>query len=186
MVTACILHAPIEARADVSSWLTLGGGYGFQHGKERDAYDRASVFSLSTGVGTTPLGSVVVGGLVRSTTYLSLGTDFDLSARLATGGFARGQWGLAFDVGPGWRSWKLATNYGHFPLHAMLLVGGPWGLQAGIGGDVTSIDGGPGARGAVAVLEIDLLRLTVMRQGSTDRWWENPSPAGGRLPRDSQ
>jgi hypothetical protein len=36
------------------------------------------------------------------------------------------------------------------------------------------------ARGLVAVLEIDLLRLTVMRRGATDHYWENPSPAGGR------
>jgi hypothetical protein len=181
---ACILHAPSEARADVSSWFTVGGGYGLQHGKERDAYDRATALSFSVGVGTNPLGSLVVGGLVRSTTYFSLGTDVNLSVRVATGGFARGQWGLAFDVGPGWRGWKLATNYGHFPLHAMVVAGAPFGLQLGLGADFLSLDGGPGARGAVALLEIDLLRLTVMRQGATDRYWENPSPAGGRAPRD--
>ena len=66
----------------------------------------------------------------------------------------------------------------------MVLAGGPWGLQLGIGADFFNIDSGPAARGAVALLEIDLLRLTVMRQGATDRWWENPSPAGGRAPRD--
>ena len=181
---ACILHAPTEARADVSSWFTAGGGYSYQYGAEREAYDRATALSFSVGVGTSPLGSVVVGGLVRSTTYFSLGTDLGLSARVATGGFARGQWGLAFDVGPGLRAWKLATNYGHWPLHAMLVAGGPWGLQLGVGADFLSLDGGPSARGAVALLEIDLLRLTVMRQGSTDRYWENPSPAGGRAPRD--
>jgi hypothetical protein len=53
-------------------------------------------------------------------------------------------------------------------------------LQLGVGGDIWSIGDAPAARGAVAILEIDLLRLTVMRQGATDRWWENPSPAGGR------
>ena len=168
----------------MSSWFTAGGGYGAQHGAERDAYDRATALTFSVGVGTTPLGSVVVGGLVRQTTYFSLGTDVGLSARIATGGFARGQWGLAFDAGPGWRSWKHATNYGHFPLHAMVLGGAPWGLQLGVGADFLSLDGGPSARGAVALLEIDFLRLTVMRQGSTDRWWENPSPAGGRIPCD--
>ena len=60
-------------------------------------------------------------------------------------------------------------------------MGGPWGLQVGVGADVWNIGGEPYARGAVALLELDLLRLTVMRQGATDRWWENPSPAGGRM-----
>jgi hypothetical protein len=178
-LAACILHAS-PAHADVSSWLTAGGGYGMQHSDARDSYDRATALSFSIGVGTSPTSSLVVGGLVRSTTYFTLGTDLGLSARLATGGFARGQWGLAFDFGPGWRSWGRNADYGRFPLHAMLVGGAPWGLQIGVGGDIWSIDGAPYARGAVALLEIDLLRLTVMRQGSTDRYWENPSPAGGR------
>jgi hypothetical protein len=179
----CILHAsPREAHADVSSWFTAGGGYGFQHSDSRNVYDRAGALSFSIGVGSQPTSSVVVGGLLRTTTYFSLGTDLGLSARIASGGFARGQWGLAFDFGPGWRSWGLGADYGRFPLHAMIVGGAPWGLQLGVGGDIWSIDGGTAARGAVAILEIDLLRLTVMRQGATDRWWENPSPAGGRVP----
>jgi hypothetical protein len=179
ILLACTLHAS-TAQADVSSWLTAGGGYGVQHGDVRDAYDRATALSFSIGVGTTPLSSIVVGGLVRSTTYFTLGTDLGLSARIATGGFARGQWGLAFDFGPGWRTWGGAdASYGRFPLHAMIVGGAPWGLQLGLGGDIWNIGGAPYARGAVALLEIDLLRLTVMRQGTTDRYWENPSPAGG-------
>ena len=179
----CALHAsPSSARADVSSWFTVGGGYGFQHSDSRGVYDGAAALSFSMGVGTQPTSSVVVGGLLRTTTYLSLGTDLDLSARIASGGFARGQWGLAFDFGPGWRSWDPGADYGRFPLHAMVVGGAPWGLQLGIGGDIWNIGDAPAARGAVAILEIDLLRLTVMRQGATDRWWENPSPAGGRVP----
>ncbi len=180
--SVCTLHAfSVEARADTSSWLTGGGGYGFQHSDSRGVYDRASALSFSIGVGTQPTSSVVVGGLLRTTTYFSLGTDLGLSARIASGSFARGQWGLAFDFGPGWRSWGRGADYGRFPLHAMIVGGAPWGLQLGIGGDIWSIGGAPAAQGAVAILEIDLLRLTVMRQGSTDRWWENPSPAGGRV-----
>lgn len=179
------LLLPSVAQADVSSWLTAGGGYSYHYGAERGAYDRATAFSMSIGVGSTPRGSVVVGGLLRTTTFFTLGTDLDLSLRLASGGFARGQWGLALDVGPGWRSWRSATNYGHFPMHGMLIAGGPWGIQLGVGADFWNLDSGPSARGAVALLEIDFLRLTVMRQGSTDRWWENPSPAGGRLPHTS-
>jgi hypothetical protein len=33
----------------------------------------------------------------------------------------------------------------------------------------------------VALIEIDLLRLTVNRQGDTERYWYNPAPAGGHL-----
>lgn len=152
-----------------------------QHDAARDAYDRAAALTLSIGVGTTPTKSLVVGGLLRSTTYFTLGTDLGLSARVATGGFARGQWGLAFDVGPGWRSWTGASSYGRFPLHAMVIGGAPWGIQLGVGGDFSNLEGDPSARGVVALLEIDLLRLTVMRQGPTDRYWENPSPAGGHM-----
>lgn len=179
--TAALSAAPRTAHADVSSWFTGGGGYGFQRSESSGDYSRAATLSFSIGVGSTPTNSVVVGGLVRSTTYFSLGTDLDLSARIATGGFARGQWGLAFDVGPGWRTWVRSDDYGNFPLHAMIVGGAPWGLQLGIGANFLSLDGGNAARGAVALLEIDLLRLTVMRQGATDRWWENPSPAGGRV-----
>jgi hypothetical protein len=31
---------------------------------------------------------------------------------------------------------------------------------------------------------VDLLRLTVMRQGSSERWWYNPAPAGGHVARE--
>ena len=182
-IGVCTLHTfPRSARADVTSWFTAGGGSGFQRSESRDTSDRAGVLSFSIGVGSQPTSSVVVGGLLRTTTYFSLGTDLDLSLRVASGGFARGQWGLALDAGPGWRSWGVGADYGRFPLHAMILGGAPWGLQLGVGGDIWSIGGAPAARGAVAILEIDFLRLTVMRQGATDHWWENPSPAGGRLP----
>ena len=178
---AVVGGAPRIAHADVSSWFTGGGGYGVARSESRGEYDRATAHSFSIGVGTTPTSSVVVGGLLRTTTYFTLGTDLDLSARVATGGFARGQWGLAFDLGPGWRSWARRSDYGGFPLHAMIVGGAPWGLQLGIGANLLNLDGGTSSRGAIALLEIDLLRLTVMRQGSTDRWWENPSPAGGRV-----
>lgn len=179
---ACITHAS-DARADVSSWLSAGGGYGLKRSDSRDSYDRAPAMSFGLGVGSSPLAPVVAGGILRSTTYFTLGTDLGVSLRLATGGFARGQWGLALDVGPSWRTWG-GGDYGRFPLNGLVVLGGPWGVQLGVGGEVYNLSGEPHARGAVALLEIDLLRLTVMRQGSTDRWWENPSPAGGRIPRE--
>jgi hypothetical protein len=165
----------------VSSWLSAGGGYGLERSDSRGAFDRASTMTFSIGGGSESTHPVVVGGLLRSTTYFTLGTDLNLSARVATGGFARGQWGLALDVGPTLRTWG-GGDYGRVPIAAMLYGGGPWGLQLGVGAQAFNLfTNDAKATGAVALLEIDLLRLTVMRQGATDRWWENPSPAGGRM-----
>lgn len=180
-VLACMLHAS-DARADVSSWLSMGGGYGMERAASVDVYSRATIATFAIGVGSDPKNAVVFGGGLRTTTFFSLGTDLTLAPRIATGGFARGQWGVALDVGPSWRTWS--GDYGRFPLRGMLFVGAPWGLQLGLGADMWNLAGDPPARGALAVLEIDLLRLTVMRQGRTDQWWENPSPAGGRISRE--
>lgn len=176
---ACMLHAP-RASADVSSWLSAGGGYGVNHDDRAGSLDGAASASFAVGVGSDPHRAFVVGGVFRSTTYFSQGTDLGLSARVATGGFARGQWGIALDAGPMWRSFGRG-EYGRWPIGAMLTLGAPWGVQLALGGELLRIAGDDAnARGAVALLEIDLLRLTVMRQGSTDRWWDNPSPAGGK------
>lgn len=177
---ACMMQAGLAA-ADVSSWLSVGGGYGLKRDDERRTYDRAASASFAIGVGTEPTRAVVVGGVLRSTTYFSLGTDLGISARIASGGFARGQWGLALDAGPMWRSFGHG-QYGRWPISAMLVGGAPWGVELAVGGEILRIAGEDAqARGVVALLELDLLRLTVMRQGGTDRFWPNPSPAGGRM-----
>lgn len=167
------------AHADTSSWLAIGPGYAI----ERDAFDntgrRAVTLSMSLGVGTSPKSKLVVGGIFRTVTYFSLGTDLGLSARFATGGFARGDWGLAFDAGIVARTWG-GGNFGRYPLQPVLTAGAPWGLQVGLGAQFLSLSGDPMALGGFAVLELDLLRLTLMRQGSTDSMWFNASPAGGR------
>lgn len=176
---ACILHAP-EARADISSWLSVGGGYGLKRNDSTGSFDRGASTSFALGVGTDPMRSIVVGGILRSTTYFTVGTDLGLAARVATGGFARGQWGLALDAGAAWRTFGNG-EYGRWPLTGLLILGAPWGLQLAAGGELLKVAGNDAsAAGFVALLEIDLLRLTVMRQGATDRYWENPSPAGGR------
>ena len=181
-LVACAMTSTEHASADVSSWLSAAGGYGLKHNDTTGNYKGAGSATFAIGVGSSPLSSVVVGGILRSTTYFALGTDLGVSARVASGGFARGHWGLALDVGPMWRTFG-DGEYGRWPLSAMLLAGGPWGLQLGVGGELLKIAGNDAqARGLIAVFEIDLLRLTVMRQGSTDRYWENPAPAGGRSP----
>lgn len=188
-VAALVLLAP-AARADLTSWLSVGGGYSVAYrsgGTDTDTklslaprYDWAGAFSGTFGVGTTPIAPFVIGGVFRSTTRFGLGTDVGVMARLTTGGFSRGDWGLAVDLGASMRWWGNG-DYGRYPLQGVLLAGAPWGLQVAIGADLLNLGGEPPTRGGFALLEIDVLRLTLMRQGSTDAAWKNPSPAGGRI-----
>jgi hypothetical protein len=172
--------SPGVARADVTSWLAVGGGYGFEKNSVTTTNDRATAFTSTVGVGTSPLNTFVVGGVWRTVTHFTLGTDISLGPRLATGGFARGEWGLAVDVGVVGRFWGQG-DYGRLPLQAVVTGGAPWGVQLGLGAELLNLAGSPSAQGFFAVLEIDLLRLTVDRQGATEKWWKNPSPAGGHV-----
>ncbi len=177
---AAVVAAAVPARADVSSWLALGGGYSLERNEVAAYTDRASAFSALLGVGTSPRAPIVAGGVFRMLTHFSMGTDLGLAPRVATGGFARGDWGFAVDVGPTARWWG-GGQYATYPLQGVLTLGAPWGLELALGADILNLEGPPAARGGFAVLEIDLLRLTVMRQGSTDSIWKNPFPAGGRI-----
>lgn len=162
----------------MSSWFSAGGGGGAQLAEGATRADAAGAFTWSLGVGTSPLAPIVAGIIYRGTTYFGLGTDVGGGLRLTTGGFSRGDWGLALDVTPFWRSWG-GGSYGTVPLQAVLTAGSPWGLQLALGGQELDMTGGPFARGVFAALEFDLLRFTVTRQGSSERWWPNPNPAGG-------
>lgn len=175
---AALLLACGEARADVSSWLAVGGGAASQLAQSASSPDVAPALTYSLGVGTSPLSPFVLGMVFRGTTMFGLGTDVGGSVRGAMGGFARGDWGLALDAGALWRGWR-GGDYGDWPLQAVLTGGSPWGFQLALGAQLWSIDGGTSAQGFFAALEIDLLRLTVDRQGATERWWPNPNPAGG-------
>ncbi len=168
------------ARADLTSWLSTGGGYSFSYNNGTKSYEPAGVFSGVIGVGSAPAAPVVIGGVVRATIRFGLGTDVGLMARGTSGGFSRGDWGLAVDVGVSLRTWTHGV-YGPWPIQSVILLGAPWGVQLAVGSDIVSIGNEPPARGGFALLEFDFLRFTLMRQGSTDRWWRNPSPAGGRM-----
>jgi hypothetical protein len=167
-----------DARADVTSWLAVGGGATTQLAQGAATRDVAGQFDLSFGFGSSPKAPFVVGLLYRMGTIVDFGTDLGAAVRLTTGGFARGDWGLALDAGLAWRTWGQGT-YGDSPFQGVLTLGAPWGLQLALGSQFLSLDHGVPAQGFFAALEIDLLRLTVMRQGSTERWWPNPAPAGG-------
>jgi len=162
----------------VSSWLSIGGGATAQLQQGAATRDYAGAFTYSFGVGSSPLAPFVVGVIYRGTTMVGLGTDLGAALRLATGGFARGNWGLALDAGVLWRTWGSGT-YGDSPLQGVLTFGSPWGLQIAAGTQLWTLDNGVSAQGFFAALEVDLLRLTVMRRGPTERWWPNPNPAGG-------
>jgi len=167
-----------EAHADVSSWLAVGGGAATQLAQGAATRNVAGALTYSVGVGTSPLAPFVLGILYRGTTMVGLGTDLGGALRLATGSFARGNWGLALDAGAAWRTWGSGA-FGDAPLQGVLTLGSPWGFQLAAGAEVASLDFGVPAQGFFAALEIDLLRLTLMRQGPSERWWPNPNPAGG-------
>ena len=175
-----VLFAP-RARADLTSWFSVGGGYSLSYDGVASRLDKAGVFSSAIGVGSTPISPVVVGGVFRAATRFGLGTDVGVMARVTSGGFSRGDWGFGVDIGPSMRWWG-SGDYGRYPLQAVLLAGAPWGLQLAVGADLVNLGGDPPARGGFVLLEFDILRFTLMRQGSTDTWWKNPSPAGGRMP----
>src|SRR5579883_1577228 len=171
-----------DARADVTSWLAVGTGGTVQQAQGAASPDVHPALTYSVGVGSSPLAPVVIGGLLRGTTMFNLGTDFGVAARASTGGFARGDWGFAVDAGAGYRYWR-DDHYGTWPLMGTLTLGSPWGLQLAAGAQFLDLRGAgaTSAAGGFAVLEIDLLRFTVMRQGSSEHWWRNPNPAGGHL-----
>ncbi|MDP9000985.1 MAG: hypothetical protein M3O46_12830 [Myxococcota bacterium] len=167
-----------DAYADVTSWLAVGGGEALERNRPAATRDFAPALTYSVGVGSSSLASFVLGGLLRGKTMFGLGTDVGVAVRAASGGFARGDWGVALDVGALWRSWR-GGAYGDWPLQAVITGGSPWGLQLAAGVELFSVAGGTSAQGGFAAVEIDLLRLTLMRQGPSERWWPNPNPAGG-------
>jgi hypothetical protein len=182
LATPLVALVALDARdacADVSSWAAVGGGTAAELAQGAARRQVAGTLTYSVGVGTSPLASFVAGIVYRGTTMFGLGTDLGAALRLATGTFARGGWGLALDAGVAWRSWGSGA-YGDSPLQGVITFGSPWGFQLAAGAEVWSLDGGVSAQGFFAALEVDLLRLTLMRQGATERWWPNPNPAGGR------
>ncbi len=186
LVCASVLLAvavPARARADVTTWLAFGGGMGLDHASG-GATNANPTFSASMGVGSDPTRSWVLGGVFRSLSRFNEGTDINLSLRATTGGFSRGDWGLGLDLGPGLRLWA-SNAYGTYPLQGAVLLGAPWGLEVSVGSDIVDLAGHPTSLGGYAVLEFDLLRFTLLRQGSTDVYWKTALPAGGRAERES-
>ena len=157
-----------QARADVSSWLFLGGGASLVK-TPITGYDVVPSMRLATGMGTDPAKPWVVGGLARVETLFGRGSDLSAVLRVADYGFVNGNWGLALDAGPFARYWGTPNVYG---ATGTVVLGGPWGLELELGG----LLGNHETRGLSATLGIDLARLTVYRQSGSS-WWKNTFPA---------
>ncbi len=156
-----------EARADVASWLFVGGGASAMSERGK-SYELRPNMQIDLGMGSSMAQPLVVGGLVRATPYFGQGVDLGLALRLATQGFAVGKWGVALDAGGYQRWWGMGSTGGI----ASVQLGAPYGvtlsLNATFGSDEHRVFG--------AVIGVDLLRLTVNRLGG-ESWWYNPRPA---------
>jgi hypothetical protein len=162
-----VLTAAGPARADVSSWLFLGGGLSALE-QDAEGSSRQPMFQLETGVGMPPRHTLILGGLGRLQTHFGSGTDLGLALRLATHGFVNGEWGVALDGG-GYQRW---WGKGSTGLSGNLVLGAPWGITLSLGGLLGSDD----ARGFTGAIGIDLARLTVYRRSGTS-YWKNTFPA---------
>ena len=167
LAAMAILSWTGQARAEGSSWLYVGSGPGLLS-RDGGKAKLAPTLRLDLGMGTTPAHLLVLGGLVRTSTYMTYGTDLEFAARGATSGFAVGDWGLALDAGLSCRWWGNTVYAPSVSAH----VGAPFGLQLSVSGQI----GAEQDRSLQVLIGIDLLRLTVHRT-SGESWWKNPRPA---------
>jgi hypothetical protein len=171
-----VVAAPSQARADASAWVFMGAGPMFwkQTPAAPTAQDASpttltplTALTFDAGMGTSPNGVVIVGGLARVMPMLGRGTDLALLVRAATRGY-QGGFGLALDAGGYFRTWGDTSN----GFMGDLVLGGPVGLELRLVAAVGQRD----ALSLGAIAGIDLLRLTVYRQNGL-KWWQNPAPA---------
>src|SRR4051794_11407741 len=123
---------------------------------------------LELGVGSSPDTAVVIGGLVKTLTQFGSGTDLGFVARVASGSFVRGNWGIAADAGMYQRWW--GDNSTGFL--GQLVLGAPYGFQLA----ALTEQGSDGVHAYGATFGIDFLRLTVYRTAG-QQYWPNPFPA---------
>jgi hypothetical protein len=166
LAASVVLLVSAQARAEVSSWLFLGAGVSGVFPSHGSGHGDAAL-QIDSGLGSTPAAPIVLGGLLRMQTHFGDGTDFGLFLRTATGGFARGTWGGAIDLGAIVRTWNPSPGYA-----GNVVLGAPWGLTLSMG----AARDGHELTTVTAVLGIDLARLTVHRTSGTE-WMPNPFPS---------
>ena len=133
-VVAASVFATQVASADVASWMLVGGGGASVPEPSLESTRIAGTLQLDAGFGSDPNRDWVVGGVARTLTFFGAGTDLSLLLRTSSGGFARGDWGLALDLGPYQRWWGPDRT----GLQVSLNGGGPWGLTLGATGGSTA------------------------------------------------
>jgi len=162
-----LVCAARPARADVSSWVFVGGGVS-QLAQNALPSQTVGSMRIHFGMGTDPSHPLVLGGLFSWEPHFGYGSDISQMLRLATRGYVNGGLGFALDAGPYERFW----NEGSVGGASTLWLGAPWGVSLGLGGSVGSND----ARSFSAILGIDFARLTVYRNTGTSLLM-NPFPA---------
>ncbi|HEU4409012.1 MAG TPA: hypothetical protein VFS43_27375 [Polyangiaceae bacterium] len=156
------------ARADVSSWLSLGFGAASLEGGGREQQPLRFTLPVDLGMGSPPSGAVMVGVGTRVIPYFGDGTAAAAYARAATQGYVVGSWGAAVDAG----GFTRLSGEGGPGFIASVNLGVPWGVI--VTGSYALGDGGE--RVASCTVGVDLLRLTVYRL-SGEAAWLNPKPA---------
>lgn len=169
-------HAPTEAHADPSAWVSVEGGPSIYKEPSTDVGLRGSM-KFDAGVGSPATGDIIVGGLFGVRTIFDEGTDLLLTLRGCNHTFMTGDIGLAVDLGGYLRTFgDDSPNVG---FAGALVLGMPFGLQFSVGTEVgpSTVEAEGLAIAGHAGLGIDLLRLTLFRESGTE-WFPNPlSPA---------
>jgi hypothetical protein len=156
-----------QARADVSSWVYVGGGASSVKQQNLEL-KMDPTLAIEAGMGAPPTHPLVVGGMFKLQALFGDGADLGVALRVATRGFVTGSFGLALDAGPYQRLWGGGSTGGQ----AALVLGAPWGITLSVGGGMGTND----ARQFGATLGLDFARLTVYRLAG-ENWFQNPHPA---------
>jgi hypothetical protein len=158
---------PSLARAEVTSWLSLGGGASrveLTSGSSPLRYH----LPVNIGVGLQPSLPVIVGVGVKLHPYFGQGVDYGAYLRAATRGYVLGGFGVALDGGGYLRSFDNEAG----GLMGILNLGIPWGGVISLNYSRSS----EGQQTLGATVGIDFLRLTVYRLSGEEQW-PNVRPA---------
>jgi len=173
LLAAAMTALAAPAQAEVSSWLAASGGTSILTVNESEVMVRGTM-NFDLGVGSTPQGDAIFGGLVRVAPIFDEGTDMAFLVRGCSRGFQTGDWGVAVDLGGYLRLFDPAVPQGGFL--GEVILGAPLGFQLALAGHAGTLK----SYGGSAVLGLDILKLTVYRQSLLE-WWPNPlSPSDAR------
>lgn len=160
-----------SVRADVASWVFLGAGWSHVQETRVGEGSDYSALLFNAGFGTSPAAPWIVGGVFQGGANFGFGSEWGGAFRVTTGGYSRGTWGLAFDVGPQYRVGEHAGAIGS----TRLSLGGPWGLVLNGGASY----GADEVATFTVALGLDFARLTVHRSSGLN-WFPNPFPSPSR------